>query len=158
MTDLDDRITGRVLQAENLRGDTDLRIGYTDQVAGKITFFELSPLVASLRSLLLAARPARPTDYTVPAAGGTLDPHGDDGVDLPRTRPQAVRDALNGFLPPVSTFLSDLGALLADPPAAAQRRGHLPDPVRAAGRHGRRARPGAQRLGRAGPVAARPVR
>ena len=115
MTDLDDRIIGRVLQAENLRGDTDLLIGYTDQVAGKITFFELSPLVASLRSLLLAARPARPTDYTVPAAGGTLDPHGDDDVDLPRTRPQAVRDALNGFLTPVNTFLSDLGALLADP-------------------------------------------
>ena len=117
MTDLDDRIAGRVLQAENLRGDTGLLIGYTDQVAGKITFFELSPLVASLRSLLLAARPGRPTDYTVPAAGGTLDPHGDDDVDLPRARPQAVRDALSGLTASVSTFLADLGTLLADPQA-----------------------------------------
>ena len=115
MTDLDDRITGRVVQAENLRGDTDLLIAYTSQVAGKITFFELSPLVASLRSLLLAARPARPTDYTVPAGGGTLDPHGDDDVGLPRARPQAVRDAMSVFITSLGTFLTDLGAL--DPTA-----------------------------------------
>jgi hypothetical protein len=117
MTGLDDRIAGRVLQTENLRGDTDPLIRYTDQVAGKITFFELSPLVASLRSLLLAARPARPTDYLAPAGGGTLDPHGDDAVDLPRARPQAVRDALSGFGTSLSTFLTDLGALLIDPQA-----------------------------------------
>ena len=36
MTGLDDRIAGRALQAENLRGDTNPLIRYTDQVAGKI--------------------------------------------------------------------------------------------------------------------------
>ena len=115
MTDLDDRIIGHVLQAQNLRADTGLRIGSTGQVTGKITFFELSPLVASLRSMLLAARPARPADYAVPAAGGTFDRHSDDQVDLPRTRPQAVRDALNALLTLVSAFPGDLDALRTDP-------------------------------------------
>jgi hypothetical protein len=115
MADLDDRIIGRVQHAENLRGDTELVIHYTDPINDKITFFELSPLVASLRTLLLAARPARPSDYTVPADGGTLDPHADDGVDLPRNRPQAVRDAVSALGTSLNSFISDLGAPLANP-------------------------------------------
>jgi hypothetical protein len=115
MTDLDDRIVGQVLQAQNLRADTELVIRYTDQVDGKITFFELSPLVASLRTVLLAARPARPSDYITPAAGGTLDPHADDGVDLPRARPQAVRGALSAFAAALGSLITDLGTPLADP-------------------------------------------
>jgi len=117
MTDLDDRIVGRVQHAENLRGDTELAIRYTDPVDGKTTFFELSSLVASLRTLLLAARPARPSDFTVPADGATLDPHADDGVDLPRNRPQAVRDTLNDLATLLGSFITDLSAPLADPVA-----------------------------------------
>jgi len=117
MTDLDDRIVGRVQHAENLRGDTELVIRYTDQVSGKITFFELSPLVDGLRALLLAARPAKPSDFTVPAGGAALDPHADDAVDLPRNRPQAVRDALDDFAGDLGSFAGDLGAPLADPVA-----------------------------------------
>jgi hypothetical protein len=117
MTDLDDRIIGRVQHAENLRGDTELVIRYTDQIAGKVTLFELSSLVDSLRTLLLAARPARPSDFTLPAGGGALDPRADDAVDLPRNRPQAVRDALNALRPPIDDFAGDLDTLLADPVA-----------------------------------------
>ena len=54
MTDLDDRIVGRVVHAEALRGDTELVIRYTDPVPGTISFFELAPLVDDLRVLLLA--------------------------------------------------------------------------------------------------------
>ena len=117
MTDLDDRIIGRVQHAENPRGDADLVIHYTDRIAGKITLFELSPLVAALRTLLLAARAAKPSDYLAPAAGGPLDPHADDAVDLPRERPQAVRDALRAFGTTLDSLITDLAAPLANPVA-----------------------------------------
>jgi hypothetical protein len=117
MTELDDRIIGRVQHVENLRGDVEPVIRYTDQVPGKISFFELSSLVGELRALLLAARPGRPSDATVAAAQATLDPNVDDTVDLPRARPAAVRAALVSFASGLDDFLHDLGALLADPAA-----------------------------------------
>jgi hypothetical protein len=117
MTDLDDRIIGRVLDVKDLRGDTEPVIRYTDQVPGKITFFELSPLVAELRALLLAARPARPSDLVPGATAGPADPHVDDDVDLPRPRPAAVRSALKDFQDDLDDFVHDLGAPLADPVA-----------------------------------------
>ena len=122
MTELDDRIIGRVLDEERLRGDTELVILYTDRSDGKVSLFELSPLIAALRTLLLGARPAKPSDFTAPAGGGELDPQADDDVDLPRNRPQAVRDALIAFGTSLSDFVGDLSAPLADPVA---RRGQL---------------------------------
>ncbi len=68
MTDLDDRIIGAVVDRDNPRPDAELTIRYTERIDGKITFFELSPLITALRTLLTTARPLRPTDL-VPAAG-----------------------------------------------------------------------------------------
>lgn len=121
MTDLDDRIVGRVAHTQDLRGDTEVVIRYTDRINGKITFFELSPLVDALRQLVLAARPAVPSDYIVPADGATLDPDRDADVDLPRNRPQAVRDALNSFRTELADFVHDIGQPLADPVAHRQQ-------------------------------------
>ncbi len=121
MTDLDDRIVGRVTHTQNLRGDTEVAIGYTDRINGKITFFELSPLVDALRQLLLSARPAKPSDYIVPADGATLAPDRDADVDLPRNRPQAVRDALNAFRTTLAGFVNGIGQPLADPVAHRQQ-------------------------------------
>ena len=117
MTELDDRIVARVLHTQTLRADTELVLRYTDQVPGKISLFQLSPLVDALRALLLAARPAKPTDYTLPAGGDALDPHADDTVDLPRARPKAVRDAMSAFGGSLDTLISDLSSPLADPVA-----------------------------------------
>ncbi|MGI8334769.1 hypothetical protein ACRYCC_32865 [Actinomadura scrupuli] len=117
MTELDDRIIGRVQHTQNLRGDVEPVIRYTDRIPGKISFFELSSLVSELRALLLAARPGRPSDATVAASGATLDPAADDAVDLPRARPAAVRSALASFAKDLDDFLHDLGALLANPVA-----------------------------------------
>lgn len=121
MTDLDDRIVGRVMHTQNLRGDVELAIRYTDRIDHKITFFELSPLVDALRQLILAARPAKPSDFLAPADGSTLDPDADADVDLPRNRPQKLRDSLDAFRDDLADFVHDLGQPLADPVAHRQQ-------------------------------------
>ena len=121
MTELDDRIVARVMHTQTLRADTELVLRYTDPVPGKISLFQLSPLVDTLRRLMLAARPARPSDYTMPAGGGALDPQADEAVDLPRARPKAVRDALSAFAGPIDALIADLGTPLADPVAHRQQ-------------------------------------
>ncbi|TYB44007.1 hypothetical protein [Actinomadura chibensis] len=130
MTDLDDRILGVVVDQSKPRPDVELTIEYTTRIsdqngpgfAGKIGFFELSPLVAALRTLLTSARPLRPSDL-VPAAGSApLDRSADDAVSLPRERPAEVLKALTGLRDDVTGFISDLGALYpdgADPDRAA---------------------------------------
>jgi len=121
MTDLDDRIVGRVVHTQNLRGDVELAIRYTDRIDHKITFFELSPLVDALRQLILSARPAKPSDFITPADGATIDADADAAVDLPRNRPQAVRDALDNFRDELDDFEHDLAQPLGDPVAHRQQ-------------------------------------
>jgi hypothetical protein len=122
MSELDDRVVARVHHEEELRADTELLIRYVDRVPDKVSLFELSPLVAALRTTLLAARPARPGDYAAPADGSVLDPHLDDDVDLPRERPQFVRDTLHSLAHAVRDARDELTELLADP---VDRRGDI---------------------------------
>jgi hypothetical protein len=117
MTELDDRIAGRVQHAQTLRADTELLIRYTDPVPGKISLFQLSPLVDALRGMLVAARPARPSDFLAPAGGNPVDPDADTTLDLPRARPQAVRDQLDAFGTQLTGLVGTLTPLLADPVA-----------------------------------------
>ena len=163
MTELDDRIVARVMHTQTLRADTELVLRYTDPVPGKISLFQLSPLVDTLRRLLLAARPARPSDYTMPAGGDALDPQADDGggpaprpaeggagraerVRGPDRRPDRRSRALpladpvahrQQLISGVDTFLTRYGDLLVT---------------------GGGSRPRPQRLGRARDVAAAAVR
>ena len=113
MTDLDDRIIGVVVTRDNPRPDTVLTIQYTQRVAGRITFFELSPLVAALRTLVTTARPQRPTDL-VPA-GGTVDRTIDQAVSVARQRPAAVRQSMDALRQSVTGYLADLAPLYPDP-------------------------------------------
>ena len=64
LTALDDCIIKFVHQhqEDKPRPDIKLEIKYTESIDGKITFFEMAPLVRSLRSLVVAARPLLPTD------------------------------------------------------------------------------------------------
>ncbi|MGV9267630.1 hypothetical protein ACWDRR_23565 [Kitasatospora sp. NPDC003701] len=111
MTDLDDRIVGVVLATDNPRPDAELTIRYTDRVAGRTTFFELSPLIAALRTLLTTARPLRPTDL-VPASGpAPADRAADAAVSLPRERPAAVRTSLDALRQNVESSLTTLTPL-----------------------------------------------
>jgi hypothetical protein len=107
-TDLDDRIIGVVIDREQPRPDAQFTIQYTHGIAGKVTFFELSPLVAALRTLLTSARPLRPTDL-VPAAGtADVDRGADDAVTVRRERPAAVRKSLDDLRKRVADYIHDL--------------------------------------------------
>ena len=62
LTALDDGILKFVHQTDTPRPDVELEIQYTNPGEAKISFFEMAPLVRSLRSLVVAARPLLPSD------------------------------------------------------------------------------------------------
>ncbi|GAA1663701.1 hypothetical protein GCM10009745_01680 [Kribbella yunnanensis] len=117
MTDLDDRIAGVVAKLYRPRPDSELKIEYTTRVEDKVTFFELSPLVDALRTLLTTARPLRTTDLVPGAGSSTIDRTADLVVSLDKDRPLAVRDAMTEFLDQVKDLVGDLGSLFPADPA-----------------------------------------
>ncbi|MEV6911462.1 hypothetical protein [Amycolatopsis sp. NPDC051071] len=128
-TDLDDRILGVVIEKSRPRPDAKLEIEYTKRVSGKVSFFELSPLIGALRALLTTSRPLRPTDL-VPAAGtAPVERAADDAVSLSRNRPVAVLESLTGLSTDVTGFLTDLGVHYPAPgePARAEIVRHIDD-------------------------------
>ncbi|MET7718557.1 hypothetical protein [Streptomyces sp. NPDC005407] len=121
MTDLDDRIIGVVVDRDQPRPDAVLTIRHTQRVDGKITFFEVSPLVDAVRSLLTTARPLRPSDLVATAGVPTVDRSADEAVSLPRERPAAVREALDDLRTDVNAYLADLLPLYPSDPAPPNR-------------------------------------
>ncbi|MCS7477944.1 hypothetical protein ACFFQW_42545 [Umezawaea endophytica] len=114
MTDLDDRILGVVIDDEKPRPDFELHIEYTTRVAKKVTFFEVSPLVAAVRTLLTTSRPLRQSDL-VPAAGSAaVNRAADDAVSLPKNRPLAVLGSMTDLADDVDDYLDDLRPLYPD--------------------------------------------
>ncbi|HEX6347299.1 hypothetical protein [Umezawaea sp.] len=114
MTDLDDRILGVVIEAEKPRPDLELHIEYTTRVDKKVTFFEVSPLVAAVRTLLTTARPLRQSDL-VPAAGpAAVNRAADDAVSLSRKRPATVLASMVDLIDDVTDYVGDLGPLYPD--------------------------------------------
>jgi hypothetical protein len=112
MTDLDDRILGVVIDRDHPRPDAVLTIRHTQRINGKTTFFELSSLVAALRTLLTTSRPLRPSDL-VPAAGtADVDRTADDAVSIAPKRTAAVRDGLTALGKDVADFVHDLSVAL----------------------------------------------
>jgi hypothetical protein len=121
MTDLDDRIVGVVVTEDSPRPDAALTIRYTQQVAGKVTFFEVSPLVAALRTLLTTSRPLRPSDQVPPARQAPADRTADDAVSLRRERPAAVRTSMAALAGDVDGLVGDLTELYPPPPGLPDR-------------------------------------
>ncbi|MFY0539281.1 hypothetical protein [Nannocystis pusilla] len=76
MTELDDRIE-QFLRYHGAHPAYPIRIHYAQPVVDNATFFELAPLIASLRSLALKSRSLGPTDVGLPTetvtAGVTYD-------------------------------------------------------------------------------------
>ena len=69
-SELEDRIRHYVLQtAPSLCPDTLLKISYTEADTNQLSFFEIAPLIRSLRALLLRSRPLRSTDIVLPTEG-----------------------------------------------------------------------------------------
>jgi hypothetical protein len=66
MTELDDRILLYVTRTFSPRPDILLKIQYTERFTdNKISFFELAPMMHSLRSLILRSRPLKSSDVTL---------------------------------------------------------------------------------------------
>ncbi|MFF2661612.1 hypothetical protein ACFVUH_30145 [Kitasatospora sp. NPDC058032] len=121
LTDLDDRIVAVVVAQERPRPDAKLAIRHTERITGKLTFFEVSPLVAALRSLLTRSRPLRPTDLVPGAGGQPVDRTMDDAVTLDRGRPAAVRTALDQLRKDTTAYAASLAPRFPDAPAQPDR-------------------------------------
>ena len=109
--ELDQRIVRHVEQTDILRPDTVVTVAFTEPVPGAVTFFELAPLVAGLRSVVTRSRPLRPTDVVPTAdASGT-----GENIHADRARPAAVLDALDALDVDLASQLTALGAITVDP-------------------------------------------
>jgi hypothetical protein len=122
MTDLDDRIIGAAVHRHHPRPDAVLTIRHTERSEedDTVTFFELSPLISALRTLLTTSRPLTPTDLLPPAGPTTVDTSLDNAVSVPRDRPDAVRESLDDLRDDVADYVHDLERLY--PPAGPRRR------------------------------------
>jgi hypothetical protein len=100
MGELDDRLVRYVMLRRRPRGDAKIELLHTVRLPnGFVSFFELAPLVAHLRSLLLRSRPLVPADILAP--GG--DPAGSAST-LDRDRVQTVWDGLKALRDKVEAF------------------------------------------------------
>lgn len=84
-TELEDRIREYVFRnaAPSPRPDSTLHITYTECDAGHFSFFEIVPILRSLRALLLRSRPLRSTDAALPTEAKSEH---ESGIALERTR------------------------------------------------------------------------
>ena len=103
MNDLDDRIVNHVLTTGGLCPDASVLIRYTEPISGMTTAFEVAPLIASLRALIMDSRPLKPSDAAMQneavAAADSL-------VTVPMVQ-------LNTAVTTVNQLRTDASALLA---------------------------------------------
>lgn len=122
MGELDDRIVHHILTSRVLSPDATVLIRYTEPGGLRKSAFEVAPLAASLRSLLLHARPLRPTDAALP---NEVDRSVDSVVTIPQAQVTAARTeivklrtdaiALHGAIDPLvlptAAFATVVGAV-----------------------------------------------
>lgn len=112
MTELDDRILRFVIETAKPRPDATLQIRYMTAPTGKLSLFQISPLVRRLNMLVARSRPLRATDATL---HNDATPEQDADVFVDRglvSQPAAQLDALSAD---IALFLGTLVSLLADP-------------------------------------------
>jgi hypothetical protein len=114
MLELDDRILRHVLDVRDPRPDAQLQVRYLEGPAGGFSIFETAPLVGTLQSLLLRARPLRAADVQLANEASTAQ---EDTSALDRARIQQVKDDLDDAAQDVADYLAVLDPLLADPVA-----------------------------------------
>ncbi|MFO7679608.1 MAG: hypothetical protein R6X34_06110 [Chloroflexota bacterium] len=110
LAELDDRVLRRVLAVTTPRPDAEVRINYTEK-NGMVTFFELTPLIASLRQLLLASRPLKPSDVRLQIEANESE---DETVSLNRQRLAAAHTRITLLRGDVDSYAASLQALLDD--------------------------------------------
>lgn len=119
MTELDDRVMRYVYDNFSPRLDSPVEIRYLDRFTdGKISFFELSPQVRALRSLVLRSRPLRATDAAL-----QMEARREQEFEcyIEEERIELVRERLDELELELTSnpggFQKRLEALLADPVA-----------------------------------------
>lgn len=119
MTDLDDRVNRFVLDKPTVKPDTVVVINYMKRIAGKVSFFELAPLMNSLRNVLLQSRPLTANDI---ALSGSAQQQADQVQYLDIARLQLAYDRLeslrvnelaaySGVIDPLITSLNNVQIL-----------------------------------------------
>lgn len=111
MTELDDRILLYVIQTFSPRPDAQLEIKYTERLTDKISFFELAPMMHSLRSLLLRSRPLVASDIALHNQATKAQA---EKVFIDRQRIVVPRDSLTNLKTNIEAFKTVLETLLQD--------------------------------------------
>ncbi len=103
MGELDDRILHHVVAGNGLSPDASVMIRYTARVPGKKTVFEVTPLIANLRSILLNSRPLKPSDA---ALQNEAVQGGDDATTVPMAQVTAAQTNLTNVRNGAATLLA----------------------------------------------------
>jgi hypothetical protein len=112
MTDLDDRINRFILDKLTVRPDTAVSINYMKRIAGKVSFFELAPLMNSLRHLLLHSRPLTANDIVL---SNNAQQQSDQAQSLDMSRLQLSYDRLESIRAnELTTYSAGITPLVAD--------------------------------------------
>ncbi len=119
MAELDDRIVRYMIAAVNPRPDAKIEIRYAEPIASKYSFFEIAPLMQSLRALLLASRALQPSDVMLTTEAKESV---DDPVSANRPRLEYVRGLLDALHIDLVSYVTPLQAIFDD---LANKRGQL---------------------------------
>jgi hypothetical protein len=111
MAELDSRITRHVIETMNIQPDQSPSIRYTARQAGLFSFFEISPQVNSLRSLLLRSRPLRAGDLALSNEATTRS---EAAVFLDDQPVKDIWNRLDTLKTDLINFKDDLEALLVN--------------------------------------------
>ncbi len=111
MAELDDRIVRHIIATVAPRPDAKIEIRYAEPITNQYSFFEIAPLMQSLRALLLASRPLQPTDVM-------LTDEAKDSADNPitanRPRLEHVRGLLDTLHTDLVSYVTPLQAIFDD--------------------------------------------
>lgn len=107
MSELDDRILRHVIESQSPRPDIALTLHYTERLPSKISFFELIPLISSLRTLVLRSRPLRASDI---ALQNEATQRQEQAVFLDRGRVTPAQSSLTTLQSALTTFYTTLAS------------------------------------------------
>ncbi len=108
ITQMDNLLIQFVRDQFTVRPDSEVRIKYMEKIPGKVSFFELSPLLGSIRSVVMNSRPLEPADVTRPTEERS------ESVSvllLDKQRIEANRTILQGIMTNADTLHTTISAL-----------------------------------------------
>jgi hypothetical protein len=113
MAELDDRVLHLVIKKDSPRPDAAINIHYTERLSStnQFSFFELAPLLQSLRALTLRSRPLRTTDIALQNEAKQAQ---EQKVFVDRQRITGVKTGMETLHTALLNFSSDLENLFSD--------------------------------------------